>query len=191
MDGMLRKLFLILLALAALLCPVQAALSADAQPPVSDDEVRVQRSGGSFTVDTTLFTPVPPALAWAVLTDFEHMGSFVPNLSSSQVLERSDAMLKVAQKGVARYGVFSANFESIREISLSPQREIRAHNVGGNVKRMESVMQLQAEGTGTRLHYHAEVMPGFWFPPFIGPALVRHETAEQFSAMLQEMLRRQ
>lgn len=191
MTSMLRKLFLFLLALAALLYPLQAAMAADGQRPVSDSDVQVQRSGGSFTVDATMYTPVPLALAWAVLTDFEHMGSFVPNLSSSQVVERSDATLKVAQKGVARFGFFSANFESIREISLSPQREIRAHNVGGNVKRMESVMQLQAEGAGTRLHYHAEVLPGFWFPPLIGPALVRHETAEQFSAMLQEMLRRQ
>ncbi len=188
---MLRKLFFILWALVALFCPVQAALSADEPPLVPDGDVNVQRSGGSFTVDTSMFTPVPPALAWAVLTDFDHMGSFIPNLTSSQVLERGDAMLKVAQKGVARYGFFSANFESIREISLSPQREIRAHNVGGNVKRMESVMQLQAEGSGTRLHYHAEVQPGFWFPPLIGPALVRHETAEQFSAMLREMVRRQ
>lgn len=188
---MLRKLFFILWSLVALVCPVQAALSAGAQSSVPDDEVHVQRSGESFTVDTTLFTPVPPALAWAVLTDFDHMGSFVPNLTSSQVLERSDALLKVAQKGVARYGIFSTRFESIREVSLSPQREIRAHNIGGNVKSMDSVMQLQAEGSGTRLHYHAEVIPGFWFPPLIGPSLVRHETAEQFSAMLQEMMRRQ
>ena len=187
---MLRKLFFIFWTLAALLVPVQA-MSADGPPAVPDNDVSVQRSGASFTVDVAMFTPVPPALAWAVLTDFDHMGSFVPNLSSSQVLERSDTLLKVAQKGVARYGLFSANFESVREISLSPQREIRAHNVSGNVKSMDSVMQLQAEGSGTRLHYHAEVIPGFWFPPLIGPSLVRHETAEQFSAMLQEMLRRQ
>src|SRR5437868_3453940 len=104
MLNMLRKLFFILWALVALFCPVQAALSAEGQPLVPDADVKVQRSGGSFTVDTIMFTPVPPALAWAVLTDFEHMGGFVPNLTSSQVLERSDALLKVAQKGVARFG---------------------------------------------------------------------------------------
>ena len=177
--------------LAAMLYPVQWAMAADGQPLVSDSDVRVQRSGGSFTVDLTMYAPVPPAQAWAVLTDFDHMSSFVPNLSSSQVVERSDALLKVAQKGVARLGFFSAKYESIREISLSQPHEIRAHGVGGNVQRMESLMQLQAEGTGTRLNYHAEVLPGFWFPPLIGPALVRHQTAEQFSAMLQEMMRRQ
>lgn len=191
MASMLYKLFFVFWSLAMLLAPAQAALAADGSLTVPDNDVQVQRAGTSFTVDVNFYTPVPPAQAWAVLTDFEHMGSFVPNLTSSQVLERGDARLKVAQKGVARYGFFSANFESVREISLSPQREIRAHNIGGNVKSLDSVMQLQAEGSGTRLHYHAEVTPGFWFPPLIGPSLVRHETAEQFTAMLQEMQRRQ
>lgn len=180
-----------LIALTALLSPVQVAMAADGPPVVADSDVRVERSGAHFMVDLTLYAPVAPALAWAVLTDFEHMGEFVPNLSSSQVIERSDSFLKVNQKGVARYGLFSSKFESIREIRLSPLREIRAHGVGGNIQRMESVMQLQAEGSGTRLTYHAEVLPGFWFPPLIGPALVRHETAGQFSALLREMTRRQ
>lgn len=186
-----HKFFSWLMALAAMLCPVQVAITADGQSVVSVSEVRVKRSGSNFTVDLTMYAPVSPSLAWAVLSDFEHMSDFVPNLTSSQVTERSDNMLKVVQKGVARYGLFSANFESIREIRLTPLREIRAHGVGGNIERMESVMQLQAEAAGTRLTYHAEVLPGFWFPPLIGPALVRHETAEQFSAMLQEMIRRQ
>ena len=42
-------------------------------------------------------------LAWAVLTDFEHMGSIVPNLTSSQVMERRDTTLSVKQKGVVRH----------------------------------------------------------------------------------------
>ena len=185
------KLFFCSMALAALLCPIPAAMAADRQALVPDSDVRVERAGGNFTVDVTMHAPMAPAQAWAVLTDFEHMAEFVPNLTSSQVTERSDTVLKVAQKGVAHYGVFSTPFESVREIHLAPLHEIRAHGLGGNIQHMESLMQLEAEGTGTRLTYHAEVLPGFWFPPLVGPSLVRHETAEQFSAMLHEMMRRQ
>jgi carbon monoxide dehydrogenase subunit G len=179
------------LALAAMLCPAQAAIATDGPLLVPESDVHVERSGGNFTVDVTLHAPVEPARAWAVLTDFAHMADFVPNLTSSQITEHSDNVLKVTQKGVAHYGVFSTPFESIREIHLVPMHEIRAHGVGGNIQHMESLMQLEADSTGTRLTYHAEVLPGFWFPPLIGPALVRHETAEQFSAMLQEMVHRQ
>ena len=188
---MSRRIFFWLMALAATLGSMSVAVAADGQPLVSESDVRVVRSGGSFTVDVSVHVPVDTAQAWAVLTDFEHMAEFVPNLTSSQVTEHSDTVLKVEQKGLARYGIFSSHFESIREIHLVPMREIRAHGLGGNIQRMESLMQLEAEEAGTRLTYHAEVLPGFWLPPLIGPALVRRETAEQFSAMLQEMLRRQ
>ncbi|MBS0369185.1 MAG: SRPBCC family protein [Proteobacteria bacterium] len=181
-----RLLALCSLGLLALPCGGQAA-----EPAVRDQDVHVERAYGGFVVDVVMHTPVRPAQAWAVLTDFEHMASFVSNLKSSRVLERSEGVLKVHQQGVARYGLFSANFESLREIRLMPYREIHAHGLGGNLQRMESLMRLEPEDGGTRLNYHAEALPGFWFPPMIGPALVRHETAEQFSAMLDEMRRRQ
>ncbi len=187
---MSRVIRLMLLVLAALLLPVGPAVAADAPPAVSDSDVRVVRTGDTFSVDVVMHAPVPLPQAWAVLTDFEHMADFVPNLTTSQVLERNDSFVKVSQKGVARYGLFSAKFDSLREIRLVPQREIHARGIGGNIKQMASLMQLDAEEGGTRLHYHAEVQPDFWFPPLIGPGLVRHETAEQFSAMIREMIRR-
>ncbi|MCY7307216.1 MAG: SRPBCC family protein [Rhodoferax sp.] len=164
--------------------------AADVQVWVQDNDVRIQRVGDRFLVELEFVAPVPLALAWAVLTDFARMRDFVPNLTSSEVLERNENLLRVMQKGVARYGPFSAKFESTREILLFAPTEIRSHNVGGTVKQMDSVMQLQSEGSGTRLRYRAEVSPGIWFPPLVGPALVRHEVAEQFSAIVQEMVRR-
>ena len=137
-----------------------------------------------------MHAPVPPAVAWQVLTDFEHMADFVPNLSMSRIVERQDARLTVHQKGVGRYGPFSAEFESLREIHLVPLREIRSHGVGGNIQQIDSLMRIDPEGSGTRLHYHSEALPGFWLPPLIGPAVARHETAEQFAAMIREMQRR-
>jgi carbon monoxide dehydrogenase subunit G len=188
---MRHTLFIWLMALAVLLGSAQMALSAQEPVRVNYSDVHVERSGDHFTVDLSLYAPVPPALAWAVLTDFERMSVFVPNLVSSDVIERSENLLKVRQKGVSRFGIFAMDFESVQETRLSPQSEIRAHGISGNFRRMDSVMQLQAEGSGTRLTYHADVQPDFWFPPFIGPAMARRDMAEQFTAMLQEMLRRQ
>ncbi|WP_407278502.1 SRPBCC family protein [Aromatoleum evansii] len=158
---------------------------------VADKDVRVERNVGGFTVDMLAHAPVNQALAWEVLTDFEHMAAFVPNLKTSRVSERGDAFVRVHQTGTARYGMFWTNFESVREIRFSPPNEIRAQGVGGNMKRMESVMRLEAEPGGTLLRYHAEVQPDVWLPPLLGPSFVRHETAEQFSAIIREMVRRQ
>ena len=187
---MLRRFSCGWMALVAMLCVLPSARAQDELPVVSSSKVFVERTGGGFTITLSLYAPVAPALAWEVLTDFDHMSEFVPNLNSSKVSERSETVLVVRQKAVARYGIFSMDVESIQETHLSPQREIRARGVGGNFQRMDSVMQLQAEGAGTRLNYHADVLPDFWFPPFIGPRMVKRDIAEQFTGMLREMGRR-
>ncbi|NMG75224.1 hypothetical protein GPA25_10700 [Aromatoleum diolicum] len=176
--------------LIALLPLSHSTIAVDAPSLVSEGDVRVERAGGSFTVDLLAHAPVSPAQAWAVLTDFEHMADFVPNLRTSVVTERTDTLVRVRQSGTARYGIFWTDFESVREVRLFPPHEIRAHGVGGNVRRMDSVMRLEPETGGTLLRYHAEVQPDFWLPPLLGPSFVRHETAEQFAAIIQEMVRR-
>lgn len=167
------------------------AHAADAPPPlVAEQDVHVLREGERFTVDVVMHAPVTPVQAFAVLVDFEHMASFIPNLSSSEVLSRSGSLLTVRQKGVVRWGVLALSFDSLRELQLTPPHEIHGRAIGGSFKHLDTAMRLDGEPGGTQLHYHAEGEPGDWFPPLIGPALVQHETAEQFSAMLQEMVRR-
>ena len=56
---------------------------------------------------------------------------------------------------------------------------------------MASLMTLEAEEGGTRLTYRADMEPETALPPLVGPAMVQHETAAQFSAMVREMVRRQ
>lgn len=187
---MWRRASLVFFTVTTLWISAPYALAADPPQAVAEEDVQVQRTGQSFTIDLSFYAPVPPARAWAVLTDFEHMAEFLPNLTSSHVSKLSDTELKVSQTGVAKYGMFSTNFESVREITLTPETEIHAHGVGGNLQHLESVMHLHPEGSGTKLVYHVEAMAGFWFPPLIGPSLVRHDTAAQFSAMVREMQRR-
>lgn len=179
---------LIALALAA---AAPSAAAEPAPPVVTEQEVKVERANGGFSIDLTLHARVPASVAWAVLTDFDHMAEFIPNLSHSQVLQRDDNLLKISQTGKVHWGLLTMNFESVREVMLLPLREIRTHGLSGTVKRVDSSMTLEAEGEGTRLRYHTEVEPGSWFPPLLGPAKVRQETAAQFNAIVQEMLRRQ
>jgi len=174
--------------LLALVLPARAAGKVEAY--VEDSDVHVSRAESHFTIDMEVRVPVAPATAWDVLTDFDHMASFVGNLSSSQVIERRENYLRIRQAGKARFGIFSSEFSSEREIHLNPMREIRAQGTGGSVKRMESLMRIEPEEGGVRLRYHAQVEPDFWLPPLVGPSVVRHETAEQFSSMIREMLRR-
>jgi hypothetical protein len=52
---------------------------------------------------------------------------------------------------------------------------------------MDSSMQLLPVTEGTRLEYHAELVPETYLPPMFGPGVVRREMADQFTAILNEM----
>lgn len=184
------KIIASLLVALAVFLPIDRARADVPGPAVRSHEVVATRTDQGFTVDVAFVVPVPVSVAWAVITDFQHMAEFLPNLAVSQVLERSQQGLRVRQKGSTRFGPFHFDFEYIRDIQVFPESELRAHGVGGNFKRVDSITRLSTVVGGTRLEYHVEAQPDFWVPPVIGPLILRDQTADQFSALVDEMIRR-
>jgi len=175
---------------SCVLCLTAALVLTPALADESQVRATARRDGDRIIVDAEMRAPVTVRVAWDVLTDFEHMAQWIPNLQSSEVLSRGKDTLRIRQHGIAHYGVLSFSFRTEREIRLEPHHRIHASNVGGNVGRMESLATLSAAGDATRIDYHAEAVPEFWVPPVLGPAFLRHEVEEQFGAVIAEMVRR-
>jgi carbon monoxide dehydrogenase subunit G len=171
---------------ATALCLSTAAAAADD----GDIEVRVDRRGDLVVVDGGLSVAASPEEAWAVLTDFDHMASFISNLQVSHVVSVTGQTIHVEQKGKSSHGPFSIDFESVKAYELKPFDSIRTHLISGTFKKFEGRMDLVAQGATTRLVYHGESIPVMWVPPLIGPAMVRSEIREQFGELRDEILRR-
>lgn len=187
-----RSCLLRLLPLASLvLLPCSVVAEEGPALFVSEDDIKVSRQGEAWIVEASFSVPVPPAQAWEVLTDFDHMAGFVTDLSLSRVVSRQGNVLQVEQKGRAHVGLFSVNFESLREITLHPTQRIQVRGISGSTKRFDSELILSPEAGGARVVYRAETVPDFWLPGFIGGSLLRHQMAGQFSAVVREMQRRQ
>jgi hypothetical protein len=180
--GVTRALFFLMTAALPWLLSPQAS--------GSDIQVEVSLSGELVLVDVRFVVAASVQESWAVLTDFGAMAGFVSNLRSSTVVARSGETLQVEQKGKADYGPWSFSFDTVREIKLFPQHEIRSRLVHGTMKKLDGVTTLTAEGNGTVVAYHGESIPEIWVPPVAGPAFIAHETREQFEEMRKEILRR-
>jgi carbon monoxide dehydrogenase subunit G len=167
-----------------------AAAAGAAGPPPARIDIDLHQSGRTFVVDATFSVPVPPAVAWDVLTDFEHMDAFVPNLADSRIVARDGNRLTILQHGTARFGLFAMRFESERLVTLAPPSTIRSTQVRGSMEKLDSVTTFVPEGRGTRLAYRVEAIPGALYPDFITRHFLRHEIAEQFDAIAREMVRR-
>lgn len=157
---------------------------------LDEDDVAVSYKDGRYEARFAFDIGVPPAVALAVLTDFERMPEFVPNLKSSRVLAREGPRWRIAQEGEVRFGFFRLSFDSVRQIELTQDGRLLSRTLSSSAGNSSSEMRVLAAPGGARLEYRLEVTPVNWIPSGLGQAMMRHELAEQFNAIGREMLRR-
>ena len=172
-------------ALAALL------LLAAAPCPAQEIGVRVERRGETVVVDVEATAPGATADAWAVLTDYDHMASFISILTASRIVERRDRdTLHVMQAGRTTVAFMSFGFEAVREVELVSMREIRSSLVSGDFKAYASTTSISRVPSGTRIVHQGEYVPKKGLPRMIGPAVIERETRRQYQEFVAEIERR-
>lgn len=152
-------------------------------------EFRIDKIDGEYVIDGTLQIPVTPAIAMAVLTDYDRMALFVPDMKESRVVSREGNRLRIFQKGASRLGPFSFDYEIERAVEIDVDT-IRSHGLTGNMKKLEMETRVAATATGVAIHYRAVLVPDFWVPPLVGPRAMRAQAERQFDALAAEMKRR-
>ncbi len=150
----------------------------------------VTQARGAYSCDAVLFAPVPQSLAFDVLTDVDHMAEWVPNLRQSRIVSREGNVVLIEQVGLAQFGLLSFSFSTERRLVLNPPTTIDAVQLRGSANRYNSSLRLTPETGGTRLDYHAQFEPGLLASIVLSREFMEHEIAEQFTAMIQEMVRR-
>jgi Polyketide cyclase / dehydrase and lipid transport len=172
-----------------LLLALQPARGANA-PTADDIAVEVHKNGPEVVVRVDCPVRAPRAVVWEVLTDYEHMASFVTNLTVSELRARDGDTLHVFQRGSAARGPFSFSFENLREIHLVPQQEIRSRLISGTLKASEFTTRVTDDGNEVHILNSGHFIPDVWVPPVIGPAVIEAETRKQFEEIRTEIRRR-
>ncbi len=152
--------------------------------------IDIVQDSDAYVADVVMYAPVPTGVAWDVLTDFDHMAGWVPNVRESKVTAQDQNTATVEQRGVAKFGVVTFPYISVRQMQLSPPRTVKSTQIKGNMRKLESLMTVAAEGDGTKLTYHLEMVPGGLAAAVMSKDLLQHELTEQFSAIIAEMVRR-
>ncbi|HSD61575.1 MAG TPA: SRPBCC family protein, partial [Burkholderiales bacterium] len=133
---------------------------------------------------------VSPRIVWDVLTDYNRIATFVPGLKVSRLLSGAGEPLLLEQKGGIGLAMFSFDIDVVARVEEQPFHTIRFEAVGGNMREMRGEWNVEDLGEGSRLRYRLHVVPGFWVPPVIGPAVIRRNFLDEFDALIREMMRR-
>jgi ribosome-associated toxin RatA of RatAB toxin-antitoxin module len=179
----LNTAFVATLALAAALCTPAFAL----EQPIS---IRTARDGEFVTVSASVLMRVDPRVAWAVLSDYDHLARFIPDMKTSRVLSRDGNRLRVEQTGDVGFFFYREPVNVVMEVNEEPPHRITAKSVEGNVRGLETRYDLEASEAGVKLDYTGRFVPVLAIPPLIGMPLVNRLIERRFRAMVDEIQRR-
>jgi carbon monoxide dehydrogenase subunit G len=169
-------------AIALMLFPALAA--------AQDIDFDVSRAGDVISVNASAEIRTDPGTAWKVLTDYDHLADFIPDMKSSRVILRNADGVLVEQKGAIDFLFFSQPVDVTLAVVEQPQKRIVARGVSGNLTDLEARYELEPTATGVSLRYSGRFVPGFSVPPLIGMSVVRSVLRRRFTAMVDEIVRR-
>jgi ribosome-associated toxin RatA of RatAB toxin-antitoxin module len=151
----------------------------------------VSRSGDEIVVVATAEVAADKATTWDVLTRYDRLPDFIPDMAASRTLERDGSNALVLQSGRAGLGPFKQEFSLTLAVHEVWQQSVTARAVAGDFRRFESSYRLSTDGMGcTRIEYSAVIEPIAGIPPLVGLPVMRSAIRAQFEALLEEIDRR-
>ncbi len=127
-----------------------------------------------------------PAAVWKILTDYESMSEFVPDLRSNKVLSRLGNRVVVEQHGEASFLFFRHDIHLVVEVTEEPISQLDIVILRGDMKVYNCRWQLVPvpETGGTRIVYSGKLVPKFYVPSMLGANLIRSDVERMMAAVL-------
>jgi len=145
-----------------------------------------------YEVDATAMVAAPLPKVWRVLTGYERMSEFVPDLESCKVLSRNGNEVIIEQFGVARFLFMSKAIHLIVRATEQPMSSIDISLISGDMKHYESKWELvpMPETGGTKIIYSGRLLPNFYVPGILGANMIRHDIEHMMTAVVARIERR-
>ncbi|KEF41797.1 MAG: oligoketide cyclase [Cyanobium sp. CACIAM 14] len=144
---------------SVLLPPPEAGIPGQASCPLDTIQQEMERlPHGTRRLAVQLRLALSPGWIWSVLTDYDHLDQFIPNLASSRQLWRRGNRVALEQVGSQQFcGLrFSARVQL--ELSEEPERgRLSFRMLEGDFRCFQGIWQVGADTTSTWLLYDLTV----------------------------------
>jgi hypothetical protein len=164
---------------------VGAAAAGGQTAPVS-----VRNERGVYRVHATFTTPQPAAVGRAVLTDYEQIPRFLPDVRTSRVLERGADHAVVEQEAVARLLFFSKRIRLVLDVREAPATIAFLDRSGESFIRYEGQWTFRDEGGRAIFGYELIAQPRFDVPDFILARLLKRDAERMIERLKAEIAAR-
>ena len=173
-------------AAATLFVLVHASHVAGQSP--ADLIVREQR--GVYTVAAEFLVDQPLSVVLTVLTDYEQIPRFMPDVRTSIVRERGVGWAVVEQEAVSGVMIFSKRVHLVLEIEEQPEAVIFRDRCGRSFLRYEGAWRVSQQGGRVAITYELTAEPLFEVPGFLLKRLLRRDSGEMIERLQREIAAR-
>jgi ribosome-associated toxin RatA of RatAB toxin-antitoxin module len=147
-----------------------------------------------FEVKATGLVRAAQQQAWNVLTDYERLQDFVPDLRSSTLLARNGQEAIVEQHSESGFLFLSQTVHLVVRVTEQPFSTIDVALISGDMRSYSAHWELAPvvhNGTeGTRINFSGVIEPAFFIPPFVGKSMVQVNIKRMVEAVLGEIDKR-
>jgi ribosome-associated toxin RatA of RatAB toxin-antitoxin module len=139
-----------------------------------------------YEVDASGIVQAPLPVVWRILTGYDRMEEFVPDLVSCRVLSRNGNEVIIEQFGNARFLFMSRSIHLVVRATEQPMSSIDIALISGDMKHYESRWELVPlpETGGTKVIYTGRMMPNFYVPGILGTNIIRGDIERMMGAVL-------
>ncbi|MDZ8238364.1 MAG: SRPBCC family protein [Nostoc sp. ChiQUE01a] len=148
---------------------LEADLSADALALLAKVEVQIEKlAQRQRQISAKVQIPQPVEQIWKVLTDYEALADFIPNLAKSRLMEHPDGGIRLEQVGSQRFLNLNFCARVVLDLEEYFPKEINFRMVEGDFKGFSGSWCLEpyslGEHIGTNLCYTIQVWPKLTMP---------------------------
>lgn len=169
---------------AAIALGMPAAAGAQTSPA---PEISVTDAAGVYHVTASFTVPASPATVTAVLTDYERIPEFMPDVKTSQVLERTESGLVVEQEAAAKFMMFSKRIHLVLDVSEDRGTISFRDRCGKSFAQYEGAWRLHDLNGSTRVVYELAAKPAFEVPGFVLKRLLKRDAAVMIDRLTAEI----
>jgi ribosome-associated toxin RatA of RatAB toxin-antitoxin module len=171
-------------AAAAALVVFQSVHGLAEQVPSS---LTVSEERGVYAVSAQFVAAQPAALVLNVLTDYEGIPRFLPDIRTSVVRERASGRAVVEQEATSGLMMFSKRVHLVLEIQEEPSALLFRDRCGRSFVRYEGAWRLSERAGQTNITYELTVQPLFDVPGWMLKRLVRRDSAQMIERLQREI----
>ncbi len=132
-----------------------------------------------------VYVPARPDQVWSVLTDYDHLREFVPDMLESRLLEDHGSVKLIEQVGRSKWFLFGKKARVVLEVEEKRNQRMDFHVVDGDFNTFDGAWTLEPRqgGRATLLTYSLSASPKFFAPGFVIRKILDRDIPERMFAI--------